>query len=169
MLQNLKNIFKSTIKSLEILYVLENTKPIARILVNEDELKNILDFLNKNNLEFSVSNFKLKKVNQGSFYSDKSLKIDKDSLEKGYFVLYISKIKELAEKAKAYEGNDMHFELGMVLGYPKCCSDFIMNLHENLELDYWDEKLRTNLDYETIYPILALERSKEVNALLNNF
>ena len=48
MIYNLKNIFKSTIKSLEILYILENSKPVARILVNEDELKNILEFINKN-------------------------------------------------------------------------------------------------------------------------
>jgi len=133
MIYNLKNIFKSTIKSLEILYILENSKPVARILVNEDELKNILEFINKNNLEFSISNFKLKKINnKDSFYSDKSLKIDKNSLEKGYLILYISKIKELAEKAKAYEENNMHLELGMVLGYPKCCCEFFAeNFNEN--------------------------------------
>ena len=149
MLQNLKTIFKSNIKSLEILYVLENIKPCARILVYEDKLSNILDFLKSNDLGFSVSNFKLKKIfNENSFYSDKSVKIEKDSLEKGYFFVYISRIKELAEKAKAYEENNMHFELGMVLGYPKCCCEFFKkNFNEN-NADLTLETLRNSEGFE---------------------
>ena len=135
MLRSLKNTFKSAIKSLEILYVLENSKPCARILANEDELKKIFDCLHNNSLEFSISNFKLKKINNEGYYSDKSVKIRKDSLEKGYFILYISKVKELCEKAKAYEENGMHFELGMVLGYPKCCCKFFS---ENFNEDNYD-------------------------------
>lgn len=169
MIRNLKNLFKSTIKSLEILYVLENTKPAARILVNEDELKNILDFLNKNNLEFSVSDFKLKKIsNEGSFYSDKSLKIDKDSLEKGHFILYISKIKELAEKAKAYEENNMHFELGMIFGYPKCCCEFFSeNFNEN-NYDLTLDALKNSEGFEFPFYTNIATRHFDVS-LLNHF
>ena len=42
------------------------------------------------------------------------------------------KLKELVEKARAYEENDMHLELGMILGYPKCCCEFFKeNFNEN--------------------------------------
>lgn len=169
MLQNLKNIFKSIIKSLEILYVLENSKSCARILVNEDELRNTINFINKNDLEFSISNFKLKKINnKDSFYSDKSIKINKDSLEKGYLVLYISKIKELCEKAKAYEGNNMHFELGMVLGYPKCCCEFFAENFSKKNYDLTLNILKNSKGFE--FPFYANIAARHFDvSLLNHF
>jgi hypothetical protein len=126
-------MFHSITKSLEVLYVIEGAKPCARILVFEDEMKKILNFLNGNRLNYLISDFKaLKQSLQSDFYSDKSIKIPKDDARKGYFFVYISKDRGLAEKAKIAEERNGHFELGLILGYPKCCCDFFeKNFGEN--------------------------------------
>lgn len=125
MIQNLQQIFHSITKSLEVLYVIENAKPCARILVFEDKLSETINFLNENKIHSTISNFKvLKQTLQSEFYSDKSIKIPKTSLGKGYFFLYLSKDKEIAEKAKHFEEQNNRLELGVILGYPKCCCEF---------------------------------------------
>lgn len=125
MIQQLQQIFHSTIKSLEVLYAIEGAKPCTRILVFEDELEKVLNFMNENGLNHSVSDFKvLKQSLQSDFYSDTSIKISKNDSRKGHFFVYVSQKKDLAEKAKTAEEKNRHFELGMLLGYPKCCCDF---------------------------------------------
>ncbi|MBI2558034.1 hypothetical protein HYW20_01820 [Candidatus Woesearchaeota archaeon] len=125
MIPQLQQIFHSIIKSLEVLYVIEGVKPCARILVFEDESNKVLDFLNENKLSASISDFKVVKQNtQSEFYSDKSIKIPKDSPQKGYFFVYVSRGTETAEKAKIAEDNNKHKELGLLLGYPECCCEF---------------------------------------------
>lgn len=128
MIQQLQQIFHSIIKSLEVLYVIESIKPCTRILVFEDDLEKIINFLRKNQLFFILSDFKvLKQTAQSEFYSDKSIKIQKNAPEKGYFFVYISKDKKIAQEAKIIEENNNHKELGLLLGYPKCCCDFFVN------------------------------------------
>lgn len=128
MIKQLQQIFHSITKSLEVLYVIEGTKPCARILVFEDELKKTIDFLNKNKINSAVSDFKVvKQTAQSEFYSDKSIKIPKNSPQKGYFSVYLSKNKPAAEKAKSAEEKDSHKELGLLLGYPECCCGFFEN------------------------------------------
>jgi hypothetical protein len=125
MIPKLQKVFHSLIKSLEVLYVIEGAKPCARILVHEDELKKVGDFLDETKLNHSVSDFKaLKQPIQNSFYSDSSNKIQKNDSRKGYFFVYLSKDKKLADKAKIAEGNNDHAGLGLALGYPKCCCEF---------------------------------------------
>lgn len=125
MIRQLQQEFHSIIKSLEVLYVIENAKPCARILVFEDELNKTANFLDKNKINSAVSDFKvLKQVSQSEFYSDKSVKIPKNDARKGYFFVYLSKSMETAKKAKLAEENNNHLELGMLLGYPKCCCEF---------------------------------------------
>ena len=83
MIPQLQQIFRSITKSLEVLYVIEGIKPCARILIFEDELSKVIDFLNKNKIETKISDFKvIKQSIQSEFYSDKSVKIDKNSAEK---------------------------------------------------------------------------------------
>src|SRR3989338_9088018 len=124
MIPELQKVFHSITKSLEVLYVIEDAKPCARILVFEDELEKTAEFLKNNNLNHSVSDFKVVKQNvQSEFYSDKSIKIPKDDSRKANFFVYMSKDKAKAEKAKTAEENNNHSELGLILGYPKCCCD----------------------------------------------
>lgn len=125
MINQLQKIFHSIIKSLEVLHVTEGIKPCARMMVFEDELNKTADFLNQNNLSWAVSDFKaVKQSLQSEFYSDKSIKIQKNDARKGYFFLYLSKNRETAEKARQAEEKSSHKELGLLLGYPECCCDF---------------------------------------------
>ena len=125
MIQQLQQIFRSITKSLEVLYVIEGIKPCARILVHEDELHKTLNFLNENKIYTTISDFKvLKQTAQSEFYSDKSIKISKNDVRKGYFFMYLSKNKEIAEKAKLMEEKNNHLQFGLLLGYPRCCCEF---------------------------------------------
>jgi len=124
MLDTLRTIFQSTIKALEILYVLEGIKPAARIMVNEDKKGQIANFLKENNLYYTISNFKIKKADNEKDYSDKGIKVPADSSEIGYYFFYISKSKEKTEEARLLEDKNEHKNLGILLGYPECCSEF---------------------------------------------
>lgn len=124
MLQDLRKIFESNIKSLEILYILEGIKPVARIMVKEENKQRIFDFFKENNLNYSISDFKVIKQDKDKAYSDKGIKVSIDSKEKGYFFVYVSKDKEKAEEAKKLEAENKHKEFGILLGYPECCAEF---------------------------------------------
>ena len=146
MIAELQQIFHSITKSLEVLYVIEGIKPCARILVYEDEVNKVVDFLNENGLRSAISDFKVsKQALHSEFYSDKSIKLQKNAQEKGHFFVYISKNKELAEKAKIAEEKNNHFEFGSILGYPKCCCDFF---EKNFDENNTDLTLKT-LKYST--------------------
>ena len=141
MIPKLQQVFHSIIKSLEVLYIIEDAKPCARILVFEDEIKKVTDFLDENNLNYSVSDFKvLKQAMQSDFYSDKSIRIAKEDQRKGYFLFYVSKSKINADKAKLAEKENDHFLLGLILGYPQCCCDFF---EKNFDEKNTDLTLRT--------------------------
>lgn len=140
MIHNLIEVFSSTIKSLEMLYLIHDKKFVVRNIAHEKDIKKIAGFLKKNNLNYSLSDFKIKKISNNSPYSDSSIKIDKNSQYEGYFFFYISKKQELADRAKAYEQFGMHFELGIILGYPKCCVDFFS---QNFNKDNTDLTLNT--------------------------
>ena len=66
MISNLLKIFSNYTRSLEILYLLNDIKKLVRLDANEVELKNIKEFCNKENLNLSVSDFKvIKKEDEG--------------------------------------------------------------------------------------------------------
>lgn len=123
--QQLQQIFGSLTKSLEVFYLINDAKPCVRLLYSEANLEKAIVFLKNNNIEYSISDFKLIKQNTASgFYSDKSIKIPKDDSRKGYFIVYASKIKNKAERAKYFEEEGRHKDLGITLDYPECCCDF---------------------------------------------
>ena len=149
MIQELQQTFHSVIKSLEVLCVMEGAKPCARILVFEDEIEKVIGFSDENKINAVVSNFKVTKQNtQSEFYSDKSVKIPKDSRQKGYFFVYFSKSKETAEKARLMEEQNNHFELGLLLGYPKCCCGFFEKNFNEKSTDLTLKALENSDGYE---------------------
>ena len=149
MIPKLQQIFHSITKSLEVLYVIEGTKPCARILVFEDELEKITGFLNKNGLNYSVSDYKVIKQNaQSDFYSDKSVKIRKNDYRKGHLFFYISKNQETPEKAKIAEENNNHLDLGLILGYPKCCCEFFEKNFDEKNTDLTLKTLNNSNGFE---------------------
>ena len=169
MIRELQQIFGSIIKSLDILYVIEGTKSCARILVFENDISKVHDFLDKNNLSYSISDFKvLKQPAQNEFYSDKSIKIPESSAEKGYFILYISKNIDTAEKAKIAESNNQHLELGLLLGYPKCCCVFFEKNFNEQNADLTLKILENSDGYEFPFHTNIAARHFDVN-LLSHF
>lgn len=169
MIPQLQKIFHSITKSLEILYVMEEAKPCARILVFEGELDKTIDFLNNNKLNYAVSGFKVIKQNtQSEFYSDKSIKIQKNDDRKGYFFAYISKTKSLAEKAKFLEEANNHKELGLMLGYPECCCKFFEKNFDGKNTDLTLKILENSSGFEFSFYTNIAARHFDV-ALLSHF
>lgn len=169
MIPQLQQIFRSIIKSLEVLYVIEGVKPCARILAFEEESDKVIDFLNENRIYAAISNFKVLKQNvQSEFYSDKSIKIPKNAAEKGYLFVYLSKNKEAAEKAKLMEENNSHKELGLLLGYPKCCCEFFEKNFDENNADLTLKTLDNSDGYE--FPFYANIAARHFDvALLSHF
>lgn len=149
MINQLQKIFRSAIKSLEVLYVIEDAKPCSRILVFEDELGKTIGFLEQNKINSAVSDFKvLKQTAQSELYSDKSTKIPKNDKRKGYFFVYLSKGRGTAEKAKLMEEKNNHLELGLLLGYPKCCCEFFEKKFDGENADLTLKALENSNGFE---------------------
>lgn len=169
MIQQLQQIFRSIIKSLEVLYVIEGVKPCARILVFESEVGKILDFLNKKGLITAISGFKVMKQSaQSEFYSDRSVKIEKNSEEKGYFFIYLSKSRDIAEKARLMEERNNNRELGLILGYPECCCEFFEKYFSENSHDLTLKALENSGGYEFEFYGNIAARHFDV-ALLSHF
>lgn len=169
MIQQLQQIFHSIIKSLEVLYIIEDVKPCARILVFEDEIQNVQNFLNKNKINTTISDFKVvKQTTQSEFYSDTSTKIPKNSSQKGHFFVYLSKNEETTKKAKLMEEKDNNKELGELLGYPECCCDFFINNFNEKNTDLTRKILANSNGYEFSFYTNIAGRHFDV-ALLSHF
>ena len=66
---------------MDILYVVEDEKPVARIF--SDEENKILDFLNEKNLHYTLSDYKiLLHTDKTRGYSDKGIRVKKNDKRK---------------------------------------------------------------------------------------
>ncbi|HLC50523.1 MAG TPA: hypothetical protein VJI97_03790 [Candidatus Nanoarchaeia archaeon] len=169
MIQELQKIFHSITKSLEILYVLEDAKQCARILVFEDDTVKTELFLKINSMYTLFSEFKVLKQPTGSeFYSDKSIKITKNDARKGYFIAYISKKKEICEKAKDAEEKNNHLLLGNILGYPECCCEFFEKHFNEKNSDLTLDALKNSKGFEFPFYLNIAARHFDIS-LLSHF
>lgn len=96
--------------------------------------------------------------------------------------LYASKKQEVCNRLKYLDelhqlqrsdplgltGKEIFFELGHLLGYPHCCSSFLQDIYDK-RLAQHEELASTDYSDETLYPMLALRRSRHAHHLLNNF
>jgi hypothetical protein len=118
-----------------------------------------------------MSDFKVVKQDKEKVYSDKGIKVPIDSEQKGYFFIYVSKNKETAEKAKELEKNNKHKELGVLLGYPECCSEFFEENYKEeseKENDFTLASLKNSDGFQ--FPFYANIASRHFDlALLNHF
>ena len=137
MLKELHQILGSITKALDIIYVIENVKPVSRVISTEGLLK----FLEKKGLQFSESDFKIRTIhNTTESYTDKGVKLEKG--EEGKSLLYISKSKKLANDAKMLESENNHTELGKLLGYPECCCKFFQKYFSEKNTDLTEFSFR---------------------------
>lgn len=153
---NLLDVFLDRLSALEILFLLNDLKPLVRLCVKGKYLKPMKKFCDSQKLYMeSNDNYKLVKVlDINKNYSNKSVFVPlrykiKDTywLEENYLV-YISKKKNLCKKASDFEVKQKG-ELGLLLGYPECCCRFFE--------DNFVKAARKNVDFV----LLALSRFRQ--------
>ena len=169
MLNSLIDHFKSATKAMEILYVLEDVKPAARLIVEEEKANATIKFLEQNGLKTAKSNFKIQTfTDENKHYSNKGIKIPENSQIKGQFFVYISKKKELAEKAKSAEQDNNHKELGNLLGYPDCCIEFFEKNFSEASTDLTLKTLENSSDFKFPFYTNIGARNMDLE-LINHF
>ncbi len=158
MLKKLEKIFGSKTKAQEILFLLEDAKEVVRQGFYPEELEGVEKFCQENRLILTRSKFKVF-LDDKDTYSNKGIRVDGSS-EGGMYFVYISKSEKKSLLASYYElvGND--YELGLLLGYPKCCVNFFKNsFNEN----------KTNLELEPTTFWTNISKRKEDCVLLSHF
>ncbi len=121
----LVKLLGSEIKALEIFLVKKGVKPCARILCPIEKIENTKKILKRAQLCVTQSAFKvIKGTGCSPLYSDFSVRVSLDNLQKGHCILYIAQNPALVDGARDAETNANHEELGKTLGYPACCCAF---------------------------------------------
>jgi hypothetical protein len=157
-IKELKKIFGSNQKAQEIIFLLEDLKPVVRQGFYEYEKKAVEDFCFKKGIFFAYSKFKIKLLEKG--FTNKALRIDKNKNEKGMEIICMSKSEKYAQMAKDYENMQEHGKLGILLGYPKCCIEyFLKNFNEN----------NTNPEIKSSNPYTNLSKRKRDYCILSHF
>lgn len=121
---NLIETFGDILSALEILFLINDLKPLVRLKCSYNQLIHIKEFCRKNGL-FVLSKYKLvsfEDKNKG--YSNKCDYVPIGH-PGGYHVIFISKNKETCNSASKPPPNIIKSEeLGFMLGYPECCTKF---------------------------------------------
>ncbi|MCM2326133.1 MAG: DUF483 domain-containing protein [Candidatus Woesearchaeota archaeon] len=157
-------IFGSEIKSLEILSLLYDKKLVVRQGFYGHELSAVESFCKKENLHFVISVFKVRPIEKG--YSNKGM-LSKE----GMSFVYISKDELLANKAAYFEIKEDHFNLGILLGYPRCCCSFFEKrfpYRSKLDNNYDDDVLAASPKKRYPFQMNIFKRSEDCS-LLSHF
>ena len=159
MMDNLAGVFGTRMKSLEILFVLHGLKPVARQGFYDYEIREVEQFCKKNNLFFVKSEFKVMLADKDRPFSNKGIILSGNDEREGMYFVYISKDELQAQKAAYYEITQDHYNLGITLGYPACCSKFF---HEQFPA-------RSKLDNDYEIPVLENSTGNEFPFVVNIF
>ena len=115
--EQLVDVFGSRMKVLEILCLLNNTKPVVRHGFYEPEIKNVISFCDAHSLFVEQSRHAV--LLEGEGFTNKGKTSDK-----GMRLLYLCKDELVAAQTCLYETQQDHFHTGLMLGYPACCVRF---------------------------------------------
>ena len=159
MIKKLSLIFGSKSKAQEILLLLQNAKTVVRHGFTDQELPRIERFCKEQDLHLVKSNFKVLFADEG-VYSNKGLRIAEDDPRPGMYFVYISKDEQKAWLASYYEMMQNHQDLGLVLGYPKCCVDFFCKNFNSKN---------TNLELNSMNPYTNLSKREQDLVILSHF
>ena len=121
MISTLKQIFGSQTKALEMLYLLNDLKPVVRFGFFPHELAKIEEFCKEKNLFLQKSPFKVTLTDKDRFSNEGKITNTEDN---GLFLVYISKDQRNALFTCLYETQGDHYIVGKRLGYPNCCCTF---------------------------------------------
>jgi hypothetical protein len=158
-MKSLISIFGTKIKSLEILQLLNNSKDVVRQGFFEEELEKVSKFCKQNNLVLIKSKFKVLPSDFNKTFSNKGMKVKSDDPRFGFIFVYISKDELLAQKCAYFEIMNDHFNMGLTLNYPKCCSYFFARNFD----------VRSKLDNDYEIPVLQNSEKKEYPYFTNIF
>lgn len=122
MYTRLYDTLQTNTRVLEVLYVISDLKPSARIALKRALIAPALKALESIRLKGCISDFSLSLDFSGS-YSTKG-RLTKRASENDYALLYIAKNISLAREIKDLEKSGHVSRLGVRLGYPKCCIKF---------------------------------------------
>ena len=170
-IDELRAIFGSTSKALEILYLLYEKKPVVRQGFYDKEVGRVKDFCRKNGLAFEIAPYKVILADPHLKYSNKGFKARVDDPRRGMYFVYISKDERRATEARVYEMKNNHRELGFALGYPECCVEFFVKNYperSGVDNDYVIPALKNSEGKRFPYYTNICKRVKDV-ALLSHF
>lgn len=132
--KDLLHLFESMNDTFEVLSVLEDLKPAARIELHEDQYAAVRDFCSANGLSLELSFFKILKPDKNAPDFDPSNHVAEmvptDHQTPGTFFAYVSKSADDAQQARFYEHIRNDERLGELLGYPACCVKFYKDNYE---------------------------------------
>ncbi len=139
------SIFKHLTKSLDVLFVLEDKKPVARVTVSDGDYSKVKSFCDNYGLVIKKSHEKvLKNITWGEGSFD-AVMVDALIPSSGDYFVYISKHESLAERAKVADFLGNHEQLGTLLGYPSCCVNHFKKIKDR-EYAYANDFITPALD-----------------------
>lgn len=154
----LERVFGTKTKAQEILFLLEGVKEAVRQGFYPGELRGVEKFCAENGLFLVKSRFKVL-LADGENYSNKGLRVGEED-KRGMYFVYISKSEEKALTASYYELIGDDYNLGRVLGYPKCCAEFFCR-------EFKEGK--TDLELKPANPWTNLSKRREDCVLISHF
>ncbi|PIN75804.1 hypothetical protein COV17_03605 [Candidatus Woesearchaeota archaeon CG10_big_fil_rev_8_21_14_0_10_36_11] len=131
MINTLARIFGSKTHAQEIVLLQKDVKHVVRHGFYESEISQVEHYCRENNLFCVRSKFKVILADDTG-YSNKGFRVPENDSRQGMYFLYMSKDEEKVWLAAYYELMNNHVDLGLLLGYPRCCVNFFCrNFSEN--------------------------------------
>ena len=120
-------ITKSKSKADEIIFLLNDLKPVVRQAFYSHEIPAIQQFSTKHNLHVATSRFKVLLSEDVGTFSNLGERIPLNDSRQGMLHVYISKDEAKAHLAHYFELVQNDESLGNLLGYPECCITYFLS------------------------------------------
>lgn len=154
-IQQLVSLTRSRIKALELFFVLEGKKKVARQLYTHDQFSKIETFCHLQQLYLVKSPKKIALLDTHEAFSNTGTFTTSPD---GLYLVYISKDEHDAHMACLCELREQHTLLGELLGYPVCCIKYFLTHFSAKSTDlslpskYWQlNVLQRKNDYSLIF------------------
>jgi len=170
-MHDLVKIFGTNIKAMEILSLIHGLKRVVRQGFYDQEIEQVKKYCTDHNLFLVRSEFKVILEDIEKDFSNKGIYVDKDDPREGMYFYYISKDELLAYSAAMYEINSDDYNLGVILGYPKCCIDFFLKhkeVQQGLSYNYEKPILENSNGVEFPFYTNIFQRHKDI-CLISHF
>lgn len=123
----LTKLFGNLHQALEVLYVANGLKKLARLSIyNKNRLNLAKNFIENHRLKIVESSVKYitKRDSNRTYFTSYSKPVALNNKKGGFIYLYISKSNDLSQLGRICEEHDYSIQFGRILDYPECCIDF---------------------------------------------